>query len=346
MEMLHSFIKPIKYILILICGFVLNTDAQDIHFSQLHSSPLHLNPALTGVFDGQMRLQASYRNQWKLPGANFKTYAAAMDIKAFEVADNGTFGLGVSVFGDQGGDLDFGTRSGSLSISFLQLVGRNRGHFLSTGFQIGMVENSIDLSKARAFDSEPLATLDSDQLVYIDVAAGVLWYYTFDNDNFMFLGSSLFHVNNPKVAFAPSFSDAIHVNLYKRFVVHGGGLYKIDSDLHLIPSFFFFKQGPNQEINTGSFLKYQRKERRFTSDLSYYGGLWLRWFADLDRYTGVDAIVATLRLDVSNISFSFSYDFNISSLARVSRGAGGPEISFIYYTKMGDQDRLILCPFY
>ena len=39
--------------------------AQDRHFSQFYSSPLTLNPALTGAFDGKYRVGTNYRDQWR-----------------------------------------------------------------------------------------------------------------------------------------------------------------------------------------------------------------------------------------------------------------------------------------
>ena len=43
---------------------------QDLHFSQHYASPLHLNPAMTGVFDfdfkdKDLRLSSIYRQQWR-----------------------------------------------------------------------------------------------------------------------------------------------------------------------------------------------------------------------------------------------------------------------------------------
>ena len=37
--------------------------AQDIHYSQYYASPLTLNPALTGKFNGYYRATAIYRDQ-------------------------------------------------------------------------------------------------------------------------------------------------------------------------------------------------------------------------------------------------------------------------------------------
>ena len=40
------------------------TQAQDPHFSQFFSSPLTINPAFTGKFNGSFRVTGNYRNQW------------------------------------------------------------------------------------------------------------------------------------------------------------------------------------------------------------------------------------------------------------------------------------------
>ncbi len=44
----------------------LRTEAQqDINFSQFYELPLLRNPALAGIFNGNVRFTAAYRNQWE-----------------------------------------------------------------------------------------------------------------------------------------------------------------------------------------------------------------------------------------------------------------------------------------
>ena len=38
--------------------------AQDIHFSQFFEAPLLRNPSLAGIYTGDIRVQAVYRDQW------------------------------------------------------------------------------------------------------------------------------------------------------------------------------------------------------------------------------------------------------------------------------------------
>src|SRR5678810_596663 len=53
--------------------------AQDPNFSQFFASPLTLNPAMTGKFDGVYRVAGNYRNQWPTIYNAYTTYTASFD---------------------------------------------------------------------------------------------------------------------------------------------------------------------------------------------------------------------------------------------------------------------------
>src|ERR1044072_7501493 len=44
--------------------FSVTSFCQDIHFSQFFEAPLLRNPSLAGIFTGDIRVQAVYRDQW------------------------------------------------------------------------------------------------------------------------------------------------------------------------------------------------------------------------------------------------------------------------------------------
>jgi type IX secretion system PorP/SprF family membrane protein len=71
-----------KRILVLVCCSVFTltcVKAQDPHFSQFFSSPLTLNPALTGKFDGNFRIAGNYRDQWPAISKTFVTSTFSID---------------------------------------------------------------------------------------------------------------------------------------------------------------------------------------------------------------------------------------------------------------------------
>jgi len=108
----------------LVCGLIfgicdLGIYAQDIHFSQFYTSPLNLNPALTGMMRSSQRFVANYRNQWSASlGANaYNTYSVSYDQK-IPVGTYDYFGIGGSFWGDVAGESRFGSTSGRVSASF------------------------------------------------------------------------------------------------------------------------------------------------------------------------------------------------------------------------------------
>src|SRR6266496_6300794 len=53
--------------------FVISMQAQDIHFSQFFEAPLWRNPSLAGIYTGDIRVQAVYRDQWNSITNAYKT---------------------------------------------------------------------------------------------------------------------------------------------------------------------------------------------------------------------------------------------------------------------------------
>ena len=63
----------------------LRTEAQqDINFSQFYELPLLRNPALAGIFNGNVRFTAAYRNQWESITAPYRTMALGSEVKFFK----------------------------------------------------------------------------------------------------------------------------------------------------------------------------------------------------------------------------------------------------------------------
>ena len=82
--------------------------SQDLHFSQYYNSPLIVNPALTGVFNGDLRGIVNYRDQWSSV-APFKTYGLSIDAGMMKKKmKNGCVGAGLNMYQDEAGDSDVG----------------------------------------------------------------------------------------------------------------------------------------------------------------------------------------------------------------------------------------------
>src|ERR1700722_19321847 len=53
--------------------------AQDHMYSQFFNSPIYLNPALTGQFEGDLRMNLIYRNQFTSVPGSFNYLSASVD---------------------------------------------------------------------------------------------------------------------------------------------------------------------------------------------------------------------------------------------------------------------------
>ena len=54
-------------------GVSVNSQAQDIHFSQFYENEIFHNPGLTGVFSGEYKYGVDYRSQWGSVATPFNT---------------------------------------------------------------------------------------------------------------------------------------------------------------------------------------------------------------------------------------------------------------------------------
>src|SRR5436853_6938673 len=81
------------------------TNAQDPHFSQFFASPLTLNPALTGKFDGTLRVAGNYRNQWPAFNNVYTTSTLSVDFSILNkvLPETDTWGVGIIALTDKAG---------------------------------------------------------------------------------------------------------------------------------------------------------------------------------------------------------------------------------------------------
>src|SRR3954462_3737831 len=104
-----------KIVLLLMTGCsLLKTIAQDPNFSQFYSSPLSLNPALTGKFNGKLRVAGNYRNQWPEISQAFITSSLSVDMPILtnRLSETDTWGIGILAMTDK-------TANGILTANFI-----------------------------------------------------------------------------------------------------------------------------------------------------------------------------------------------------------------------------------
>ncbi len=136
------------YIVLAASAFVINNlEAQDPNFSQFFASPLTLNPALTGKFDGVYRVAGNYRNQWPTINNAFITSTASIDFGILQnhIPDYDKFGIGVLALTDRAGDGVLVTNYAGLSLAYHKGLDENGYHQLGAGFQTTYVNKRLDV---------------------------------------------------------------------------------------------------------------------------------------------------------------------------------------------------------
>ena len=321
--------------------------AQDVHFSHIHASPISMNPAMTGLFDGNLRLIGNFRSQWNNFTTGYKTFAASVDTKLFKVGKYDFIGAGMQLYKDVAGDLEFTTSYGGLSFSLLKSIDGRGKSFFSFGMQTSLVGNRVNYNNIVAFDNEPLVQSGApNRLNYWDFSAGLAWFQSINKNDMIYLGASILHLNEPRVSFFVGDTEAIDVLRYRNMTIHGGGEFKVGSYSYLKPNFVYKDQGPHKEILLGSFWKYQKLTSRRKQPASLYFGSWIRWYLERD-IRGTDAFIFAVRFDYKKTFLTFSFDANISQLRKVSAGNGGPELSIIrifHYERKRMRSQKVICP--
>ena len=129
--------KKVILLLIIVVSLVSESKAQDPNFSQFFASPLTLNPALTGKFDGLYRIAGNYRNQWPTFDNAFTTATASFDMSIMRnrLPDIDRMGIGFMGFTDRSGNGVLLNNYASLAVSYHKGLDEDGFHQLGLGFQ-------------------------------------------------------------------------------------------------------------------------------------------------------------------------------------------------------------------
>lgn len=306
--------------------------AQDIHFSQVISSPLMLNPASSGNTDGIFRFNCNYKDQWRSVSKPYKTIFAAADYVVFRKKKSGSsLGIGLSFYNDKAGTSKFTTNQTNLMLAYN--IKLNKYNFLAAGLGFGFAQKNISFDGLKwdnqfngiAYDAN-LSTGEtsySQKVSYLDFSGGLLWNVISDSKDKLSIGVSAFHLNKPNQAFSNSYRDPLDM----KFIIHADAQLKIgQKNSSLAPMIVYTNQGKLNELLIGGMLKYDLGlESRYTgaNKTSYVsiGAL----------YRMKDAIIVLVNIDYKQVyKIGFSYDVNASGLTSVSKGRGGMEIHLGY----------------
>jgi len=311
--------------------------AQDTHFSQFYSTPMLVNPAMTGIFDGTFRLTNTYRSQWGSIADAYKTIHISMDIPiAKSRLKKNFFGLGLMFYQDNAGASQFTHTIIEGSLAYTTTVD-DGDNYIAVGFRGGLDSRQIDLTKStwdsqwNTNDYDP--TLPSGEVIqlqqrtYFDFTAGLMWYYIPDGNNTICVGGSYAHLTEPDLSFYTNQVDMLN----SRITAHGSAEISMDeaNTVWIAPKALVQIQGNQQEILAGTFVKnkiqLKSKYTNYHRDVYVSYGAWYRFG---------DAIILATRFDYYEFGLGFSFDMNTSQLGSLTSHSAGPEITLSYVSSI------------
>ncbi len=327
----------------LLLALSIQLQAQDIHYSQFGRSPMNINPALTGLFKGDLRFIGNYRSQWNKVPVNYMTFSGGVDQKFINTnLKNSLFSAGIYFNHDEAGDLELSNTNVTLSGSFTRRLSTK--HYLTAGIQVGGAQRGFNAGNLRVdnqYDGDGfnsgLSTgeiFDNSSVFYADLSGGVNYrFQNFKNRTKIDIGTALYHVNRPNRSFYANSEN----RLAQRWSVYGTasmGIGEIfDIGLQVIGQF----QGPHEEILVGGTGKIHLNQER-DKELAFGLGL---------SYRLGDAWAPSVVLDYRMWSFGFSYDINSSPFNVASYRRGGPELSAVYiFSKVRAPKEFEICPLF
>lgn len=323
-----------KIIGLLFIGVIsMNTNAQDINFSQFYEMPLLRNPALAGIIEGNsdIRLTAAYRNQWQSVTVPFQTMALNAELRTvFGENNDNFFTTGLMLTNDQAGDSKLKKTQVLPVLNYLrQIGGYERSSFLGAAIMGGPVQQNFDPSKLY-FDDQfvngsysstnpTTETFNNTNFTYFDLSAGISYKSEFATDVQYYLGLGAYHIIQPNIAFMKQ--NGLKLN--RKYILNFG-LTTPTSDFDEFTIYGdFFNQGGNNLFQGGFLFSHDFEQGDLDLDerKSITGGVFYRWN---------DAVVSVVKLKLNQLAIGVSYDINVSKLTVASKSKGGFEVTISY----------------
>lgn len=303
--------------------------AQDIHFSQFFEAPLLRNPALAGLFSGDLRLQTVYRTQWQSVTVPYQTTSINGEVKLAIGKSEDFLTLGGQVLYDKAGTIALTSTHILPVINYHKSLSADRNMYLSLGFMGGLVQRRFDMSKVTTnsqYDGTSYnstlgtgETLANSSYSYFDGTAGLSFNTQMgqDAENNFFAGIAYHHFNKNA---RNSFYTSSTVDTKPKMVYSIGAKMSATDNAYVTVHADYTQQGTYTELIAGAMLTYRLDD---VENPRYFihGGAFMRL---------KDALIPVAKLEMRPLAISVSYDANISKLSSASKGRGGFEMGLSY----------------
>lgn len=323
--------RPIILTVLLLTG-IFNTrfsSAQDFTFSQFYEQPLLRNPALAGLFTGDLRVSMSYRDQWGSITVPFRTTSLSIEHKIPIGSKHDLITIASQMSVDAAGDIRLKRTQFLPSISFHKSLSEENDTYLTAAFMGGPVSSQFDATQLKLGDqfrggsydpSNPSAQpIRNTGYSYWDLNAGLSFSSSLKNKTNFYIAAGMTHITNPVIKSvtgnAPGF-------LSPKIAVNAGINVPSGERGHVTAFTDYFVQNGNNQLLSGILYGIDITQYDNGDPDIFYIGSFMRWG---------DALIPVVKVGFNHISIGISYDINISKLKVVSNWRGGLELTVVYH---------------
>lgn len=351
-----------KLLLLLASAFALSgIQAQDIHFSQFNMSPMTLNPANIGAFEGTARIGGIYRGQWASVIGNsgqYQTPSVFVDapiIRGFR--KNDWVGVGFMFFSDKAGVGKLTHSAAKIGASYHLALNKKATTFLTVGAQYGKANRKLNPDGFRFEEgyanptgsggyNQPLdvdfANLNRNNASWTDIDGGIVLKSKLNDRMDFSIGYAMYHIAEGKYGLVtggssnpggPAQSSGDKIG--RRSVGTGQFNIKLSDKFTVSPTFLYQTMSGADEIiiqGLGSYLFNTEKDVTLLFGLGYR----LR-----------DAVHPIVGVQYKTLRVGLAYDVNISTLKTATNYRGGFELAANYIIKIYKPAVIktkVLCP--
>lgn len=333
-------------------AWLATASAQDAVFSQYTAAAVYNNPALAGLYDGDFRFTANYREQWadRLQRTPIRTYAATAEGR-YDIGGRDYFVGALNLLHDSGGPADFSVTQVGLGLSGQKYLAGGRGRdatYLGFGARIGYGQHQLDaggLWFSSQFDTSSVQLVESGSPLptsfagntrgYLDATAGISLTVVKQHYSY-WAGLAAHHVNQPNVSFLYN----ADVTLDPRYTVAIGGEWLHSEELRILPLATFDLQGRSRRVMAGAATYYKPK---LSDDVGFRLGIYGRSSADQEVGHTFESLIFLGQIEFSQLRVGVSYDVNVGRVARATDGRGAYELS-IGYVPTSRRRHKVVCP--
>ncbi len=287
------------------------TSAQDALFVPFKAAPLTINPAFTGMFNGNLRVAAAYQNDWQTATVPFATAAVGADMPIVVTKKGNYLAGGIQFVKLQAGDGNLQSADLVASLAWHARLGKptkDHSRELAVGIQGGYANHWVDIYKLHLPQNQQYYLGIGNSVSYYKLNAGICYSQAVNNRLNYTVGVAGHNLNQP----ADEADKRKAAGLSPVFTTTAGANWVLSTRLTLQPAILYREQNGHSSIDCGTELQYTLKKSKSATFSPYiFAGAWYR--------TG-DMLTITLGTGFKAFRLAAGYNYSLISPGSAAGG--------------------------